>query len=93
VSAQEENKVIEVDVRGYSCPIPVVRTKKAIEENPGQPLTVLVETAASKENVSRLAQGKGYSVKVEDLKDGFKLVLDPPKKYNLNLGHSILFRI
>jgi tRNA 2-thiouridine synthesizing protein A len=72
--------VIEVDVRGYSCPIPVVRTKKAIEENPGQPLTVLVETATSKENVSRLAQSKRYSVKVEDLKDGFKLVLDPPKK-------------
>ncbi len=72
--------MIEVDVRGYSCPIPVVRTKKAIEENPGQPLTVLVETAASKENVSRLAQSKRYSVKVEDLKDGFKLVLDPPKK-------------
>jgi tRNA 2-thiouridine synthesizing protein A len=72
--------MIEVDVRGYSCPIPVVRTKKAIEENPGQPLTVLVETAASKENVSRLAQSKRYSIKVEDLKDGFKLVLDPPKK-------------
>lgn len=72
--------MIEVDVRGYSCPIPVVRIKKAIEENPGQPLTVLVETATSKENVSRLAQSKRYSVKVEDLKDGFKLVLDPPKK-------------
>ena len=72
--------MIEVDVRGYSCPIPVVKTKKAIEEHPGQPLTVLVETATSKENVSRLAQSKRYSVKVEDLKDGFKLVLDPPKK-------------
>jgi tRNA 2-thiouridine synthesizing protein A len=72
--------MIEVDVRGYSCPIPVVRTKKAIEEHPNQPLTVLVETATSKENVSRLAQGKGYSVKVEEAKDGFKLVLNPTKK-------------
>jgi tRNA 2-thiouridine synthesizing protein A len=76
VSAQEGNKVIEVDVRGYSCPIPVV---KAIEENPGQPLTVLVETAASKENVSRLANSKGYSVKAESVKDGFRLVLSPPR--------------
>jgi tRNA 2-thiouridine synthesizing protein A len=74
---KEENKVIEVDVRGYSCPIPVVRTKKAIEENPGQPLTVLVETAASKENVSRLAQSKGYSVKVEQVPDGYKLQISP----------------
>jgi tRNA 2-thiouridine synthesizing protein A len=72
--------MIEVDVRGYSCPIPVVRTKKAIEENPGQPLTVFVETATSKENVSRLAQSKGYSVKVEEAKDSFRLLLSPPKR-------------
>jgi len=72
--------VIEIDVRGYSCPIPVVRTKKAIEEHPNEPLTVLVETATSKENVSRLAQSKGYSVKAEPAKDGFRLILDPLKK-------------
>ena len=72
--------MIEVDVRGYSCPIPVVRTKKAIEENPGQPLTVLVETAASKENVSRLAQSKGYSVKVKQVPDGYKLRISPSGK-------------
>lgn len=72
--------MIEVDVRGYSCPIPVVRTKKAIEENLGQPVTVLVETAASRDNVSRLAQGKGYSVKVERVPDGYKLQISPPAK-------------
>jgi tRNA 2-thiouridine synthesizing protein A len=72
--------LIEVDVRGYSCPIPVVRTKKAIDENPGQPVTVLVETATSKENVSRLAQSKGYSVKVERVPDGYRLQMSPPAK-------------
>ena len=50
--------MVEVDTRGFSCPIPVVKTKKAIEENPGEPLTVLVESAVSKENVSRLAESK-----------------------------------
>ncbi|MCK4721832.1 MAG: sulfurtransferase TusA family protein, partial [Dehalococcoidia bacterium] len=29
--------MIEVDVRGFSCPIPVVKTKKAIEEHPDEP--------------------------------------------------------
>lgn len=72
--------MIEVDVRGYSCPIPVVRTKKAIEEHPKEQLTVLVETATSKENVSRLAQSKGYSVKAEEVEDGFRLLLSPTKK-------------
>jgi len=72
--------MIEVDVRGYSCPIPVVKTKKAIEEHPKKPIAVLVETATSKENVSRLAQGKGYTVKIEEAKDYFRLLLQPSKK-------------
>ena len=70
--------MIEIDVRGFSCPIPVVKTKKAIEENPGQPLTVLVETAVSRENVSRMAQSRGYSVKVEEVTDAYRLLLSPP---------------
>jgi len=70
----------EVDVRGFSCPIPVVRTKKAIEENPNEPVTVLVEGSVSKENVCRLARSKGYSVKVDEVKDGFHLLLSPPVK-------------
>ena len=71
----------EVDVRGFSRPIPVVRTKKAIEENPKDILTVLVETAGSKENVSRLAQSKEYSAKVEEVSGGeYRPVLTPPGK-------------
>ncbi len=71
--------MIEVDVRGFSCPIPVVRTKKAIKDNPDKELTVLVESAVSKENVSRLAQSEGYSARVEEVEDGFKLHLTPQK--------------
>jgi tRNA 2-thiouridine synthesizing protein A len=70
--------MIEVDVRGFSCPIPVVNTRKAMDENPTEPLGVLVESAVSKENVSRLAKSRGYSVAVEDVEDGFRLVLSPP---------------
>ncbi|MBE0479956.1 MAG: sulfurtransferase TusA family protein [Dehalococcoidia bacterium] len=74
---KEENQVIKVDARGFSCPIPVVKTKSAIEKNPGQPISVLVETATSKENVSRLARSKGYSVAEEVMEDGFRLLLEP----------------
>jgi len=69
--------MIEVDLRGLSCPIPVVRTKEAIDENPGESITVLVESAVSKENVSRLVEGRGYSINIEELEDGFKLLLNP----------------
>jgi tRNA 2-thiouridine synthesizing protein A len=72
--------VIEVDVRGFSCPVPVVKTKKAMNTNPGKEFTVLVETAVSKENVSRLAENQGYSVSVERVGDEFRLMLTPPRK-------------
>jgi tRNA 2-thiouridine synthesizing protein A len=72
--------MIEVDVRGFSCPVPVAKTKKAMEENPAEPLSVLVESAVSKENVSRLAKSKGYSITVVDVEDGFRIVLNPSEK-------------
>jgi len=75
---KEEIAMIEVDVRGFSCPIPVVKTKKAIEENPDRPITVLVETAVSRENVSRLAQSRNYSVKVEEVAgEEYRVLLTP----------------
>lgn len=70
--------MIEVDARGFSCPIPVVKTKKAIDENPKEPIAVLVETEVSKENVSRLAQSQGYSVQIEEVAGEYRLLLTPP---------------
>jgi tRNA 2-thiouridine synthesizing protein A len=73
--------MIEVDVRGFSCPIPVVRTKKAIEENPDETITVLIETAVSKENISRLAQSRNYSIQVEEVAgEEYRVLLNPPEK-------------
>ncbi|MCJ7769574.1 MAG: sulfurtransferase TusA family protein [Dehalococcoidales bacterium] len=72
--------MVEVDVRGFSCPIPVVRTQKAIEDNPNEILTVVTETRVTRENVSRLAQSKGYTVKVEEMGDDFYIQLIPPGK-------------
>ena len=69
--------MIEVDARGLSCPIPVVRTKKAINENPTAMITVLVDDTTAKENVSRLAKSEGYSVEIEEVDDGFRLQLSP----------------
>ena len=70
----------EVDARGYSCPIPVVKTKKAMDENPKEILTVLVETTVSRENVSRLAESRGYSIYSEEVSGEYRLTLTPPVK-------------
>lgn len=68
----------EIDVRGLSCPIPVVKTKKAMDTNPKDVLTVLLETEVSKENVSRLASGRGYTIKEERVSGDYRLTLTPP---------------
>jgi tRNA 2-thiouridine synthesizing protein A len=72
--------MIEVDARGFSCPIPVVKTKRALEDHPKEKVVVLVETAASKENVSRMAKSKGYSVAEEEIEEGHRLLLTPGGK-------------
>jgi tRNA 2-thiouridine synthesizing protein A len=70
--------MIEIDARGLGCPIPVVKTKQAMDKNPGKAITILVETAVAKENVSRLAESRKYSVKVETIKQKeCKLLLTP----------------
>lgn len=56
--------VLQVDARGISCPEPVIMTKKAMGKAPGG-FQVIVDNNAAMENVSRFAQGNGYSVKVK----------------------------
>ena len=59
----------EIDVRGFSCPIPVVKTKKALEETKEGAITVLVDSPESRENVQRFARSQGCQVEVIE-KDG-----------------------
>lgn len=54
-----------VDARGLSCPQPVLDTLAAISSGGANELLVMVDTEASKENVSRAVQTKGW--KVSDL--------------------------
>ena len=72
--------MIEIDASGLSCPIPVVKTKKAIDEHPGEEMKILVDTATARENVSRLAGSKGYTVEIEEVGDEYLVRLIPPTK-------------
>ena len=66
----------EVDARGYSCPQPVIMTKKAIEKN-GAPLKVLVDDRTPLENVTRFAKNAGFKVTYKDLTDGeYEIVIE-----------------
>lgn len=52
---------MEIDCRGLSCPEPVIRTKKAINDNP-KSIDVLVDQRAPLENVQRFLKAMKYNV-------------------------------
>lgn len=62
----------ELDTSGFSCPEPVIMTKKALKDSP-EGLVVIVDNRASKENVTRYATALGYKVDTEEGKDSWKL--------------------
>lgn len=69
-----DTTVRKIDARGLSCPQPVIMTRNAMEAGVGV-LEVLVETGASRDNVSRMARKEGWRVEVQSVKDGFELIL------------------
>ena len=51
-----------VDARGLSCPQPVLMTLDEIKKDAADEIIVLVDNEASKENVSRAAMSRGWTV-------------------------------
>lgn len=50
----------EVDARGLSCPAPVLQTKAVLEEAPLEEIKVVVDNAASQQNVERFLKSQGF---------------------------------
>jgi tRNA 2-thiouridine synthesizing protein A len=71
-----ERKMSEVDARGLSCPLPVIRTKKVLEETSEKQVTVIVDNATARDNVTRLAKSKKCSVAVEKKGGDYYLTLN-----------------
>jgi len=67
--------VITVDARGLSCPVPVIKTKAALEELGSGEILVLVDEEAARENVCRLARSLGCSVDVAGGGEEFRLTI------------------
>lgn len=61
-----------IDTSGFSCPEPVIMTKKALKDSPDA-LTVIVDNVASRENVKRFGEATGYKVDVKE--EGYKWTL------------------
>jgi len=64
-------KRVDIDAKGLACPQPVIMTKKALEENESGEIVISVDNEPAKENISRMAQTKGYPVTVKGNDNGF----------------------
>jgi selenium metabolism protein YedF len=66
-----EGNVKTVDCSGLACPGPVIQTKRELETlKPGEAFIVVVDSAASRDNVRRFAESRGAKVQVEDAGNG-----------------------
>jgi TusA-related sulfurtransferase len=65
-----------IDCSGLSCPEPVLRVRRALQEDPSlRQVEVKVSAAAARDNVSRAARGMGWQVAMQAEEGGFSLKL------------------
>lgn len=69
--------MVQVDARGDACPIPVVKTKNVIREFAGPGVVeTLVDNEIAVQNLTKMANQKGYGVKSEKLgQDQYKVTM------------------
>jgi tRNA 2-thiouridine synthesizing protein A len=67
-----------LDLTGLACPLPVVRTKEALEDESGQGLIVMVDNIAARDNVTRFAESRGCKVEVSAAGGCYHLAIQPP---------------
>lgn len=55
----------EIDARGLACPAPVLQTKAALQEEAWPGIKIVVDNAASQQNVQRFLESQGYQTTLE----------------------------
>ncbi len=61
--------MITIDTTGDVCPVPVIKTKKAMEQPGVQDLMVVVDNEISMNNVKKMAVSLGAEVTIEKIND------------------------
>ena len=67
--------MIEVDVRGLSCPEPVMRVKEAIDSNAGEELKVFANEAHTVKNITKFCKQMGKDVHTEEVGLEYELII------------------
>lgn len=88
ICAEKRMIMITINAMGDTCPIPVVKTKKAIEklEKPDM-VETLVDSEIAVENLKKMASQMGFAVsdsKISDSQYSVKIIVDDINKINDN---------
>ncbi len=72
----------EVDARGLACPLPVINTKKALEEIKEGIIKVIVDNPIARDNVKKFAESQECKVEIEEKGKEFylEIVKEKPSK-------------
>ncbi|CAK7021187.1 MAG: Sulfur carrier protein TusA [Peptostreptococcus russellii] len=65
----------EVDVRGLSCPEPVIRVKEAIDNNSAEELKVFANEAHTVKNITKFCKKLGKDVHTEEVGLEYELII------------------
>jgi selenium metabolism protein YedF len=57
----------EIDARGLACPAPVLQTKAVLQEESLNAVKVVVDNAASQQNVQRFLESQGFQTALEQV--------------------------
>lgn len=66
----------EVDARGLSCPLPLIQTKKALEELEEGTVIITVDNETALENVSKFVRSKDYRFIVTENQGSFDIKIE-----------------
>jgi selenium metabolism protein YedF len=64
----------EIDARGLACPAPVLQTKAALQEEKINSVRVVVDNAASQQNVQRFLESQGFQTGLEHNGDDYLVI-------------------
>lgn len=62
----------EIDVRGLSCPQPIMHLKKAIDAGETD-IIIFADDAVARDNCIRMAETEGFTVEIESGGDEFTI--------------------
>ena len=68
--------MVKVNAVGFVCPVPVIMTKKALNEIAEGEVEVLVDNETAKQNLEKLAKELGYEFKSCKLEENFQVVIN-----------------